>query len=240
MLPLLLLLAGGAITAYAFSPKVKTRVDMFVRSIRSADAAHEVADEKLSRANEATAALQVTPQPSMDPWAVPAGASQSFDLVKAQEAINRAVDYLAEADKANRAAAGQTGVAAVNAGTPEQRQQVAQSANKVLERKDQIDEALRTLGVGSCDVKTYERVTPQAKDALLARLSAEGMTVTGDNPWDIDTNTAGVKLRAVWDSRSNVLKLIVSDKWRIAPCDEVWKRIDPKMKEVVGAWNAWR
>lgn len=270
MLPLLLLLAGGAITAYAFSPKVKTRVDEFVRAITSAATAHKEADANLSRATAATAALQATqdvaptsnaavvPQlaqgtaqtvatalQAATSWAQPffepapqAEPSQSQQAV--QETYNTAVDYAATAMDAIRRAAKETASAAMNAETPEQRQAVAESATMVLERKDQIDEALSTLGVGACDVQTYERVTSAAKDALLGRLSAEGMTVTGENPWDIDTGTAGVKLRAVWDPRSNVLKLIVSDKWRIVPCEEVWKRIDPKMKEVVGAWNAWR
>jgi hypothetical protein len=157
-----------------------------------------------------------------------------------QEAADVAVDYAAAATEANRAAAQETASAALNAETPDQRRAAAESAVKVLDREKQIADALQSLGVGECDVRTYQGVTPQAKDALLAKLSAEGMTVTGSNPWNIDTGEYGVKLRAVWDFRSNVLKLIVSTKKFYVPCSEVWKRIDPKMKEIVGSWRVWR
>lgn len=264
MLPLLLLLAGGAITAYAFSPKVRTGVDEFVRAIRSADAAHEAADENLSRANDATAsALQVAQQATAaaqqaasavwqmaTSWAQPFTSAQpmaptdpsvlaaSADIqALAPEQTDAAIDLAAAATEANRVAARETASAALNATTDEQRRAVVESAAKVTERETQIAEALRTLGVGECEVKTYPNITAQAKDELLSKLNAEGMTVSGDNPWNIDTGEHGVKLRAVWDFRSNSLKVIVTSKLFYVPCIEVWKRIDPKVTEIVGVWT---
>ena len=260
MLPLLLLLLGGAITAYGLSPGVKTRVDEFVRSIRSADVAHQAADANLSRANEATnVALQAATaaqEAASAAWraatawtqpftsAVPAtpdpSAAPPPDLeVYAPEATEAAVDFAAAATEANREAARETSSAAMNAQTDDQRRAAAESAGRVLEREQEIAEALRTLGIGECDVQTYYNVTSAAKDTLLTKLNAEGMTVTGNNPWNLDTGEHGVKLRAIWDFRSNELKLIVTSKQFYVPCSEVWKRIDPKLKEVVGAWYPW-
>jgi hypothetical protein len=255
MFPLLLILLGAGLTAYSVSPSVKTRVDEFVRSIKGAEAAHQDADASLSRANEASAAAlqaaqgatalvqqlwQTVTSPFTGQPSAPAVPPASSPDPQVQNATDIAVDYAAAAKQANRAAAKETANAAVNAETPEQRRAVAESANKVNQREQQITAALQSLGIGECDVRTYQRVTAQAKDALLARLHSEGMTVTGDNPWNIDTNEYDVKLRAVWDYRSNELKLIVTSKMLLVPCSEIWNRIDPKMKEIVGGWRSWR
>jgi hypothetical protein len=77
-------------------------------------------------------------------------------------------------------------------------------------------------------------VTPQVRDAILAKLHAEGMTVTGDNPWDVNTQVAGVKLRAAWDPRTQMLKLIVSASALYAPCAVIWERIDPVLRDIIG------
>ena len=60
------------------------------------------------------------------------------------------------------------------------------------------------------------------------------MTVTGDNPWDIDTQVAGVKLRAAWDPRALVLRLIETASALYAPCGVIWDRIDPKLRGIIG------
>ena len=156
----------------------------------------------------------------------------------AQAAADAAVDHAAAAIEANQAAALNTAEAAKNAQDEAQRQAAAQSAAKVLEREKKIAAALVSLGVGQCDVKPYPRVTERVKNALLAKLRTEGMVVTGDNPWNIDTRQYNVKLRAVWDPSARVVKLIVtSGKGGLAglvTCKEIWKKIDPIMKEVIG------
>ena len=72
------------------------------------------------------------------------------------------------------------------------------------------------------------------QDLILAKLHGDGMTVTGDNPWDIETHQADVKLRAVWDGKTQVLKLIVASSAAWAPCSVIWDRIEPKLREVIG------
>lgn len=201
-----LALAGG-LAAYEFSPGTHTWVDDHVAALRAAIAAHQEADAHMQSA---------------------AIAASTGDVGKAQQRV-------AEAGAANQVAAQKTTDAAVTAKTPQQRQAAAQSAAKVDDRSQQIVAAMEHLGVGRCGVRAYAGVTPQVKDALLAKLHAAGMFVTGDDPWDIDTQMLGVKLRAAWDPRAQQLKLIVT----AAPqsqgvCALIWNRIDPIMKGVVG------
>lgn len=210
MLPILILavaLAGG-LAAYQFSPAAHAWVDDHVAALRAAIAAHREADTHLQSAAAATSA---------------------GDVAAAQ-------DHVAQAGAANQVAAQKTTEAAIAAKTPGQRQAAAQSAGKVSDRAQQIAAAMGHLGLGQCGVRSYAGVTGQAKDALLARLHAAGMVVTGDDPYDIDTQMLGVKLRAAWDPRAQQLKLIVT----AAPqspgvCGVIWGRVDPILKEIVGA-----
>lgn len=147
-----------------------------------------------------------------------------------------AVEHVAEAAEANRVTAQKTAEAAEAAQTEEQHAEVAEKAAKVAERQDKIAAALAKLGVGQCGVRSYARVTAKVKDMLLAKLNSEGMAVTGNNPWDIDTQMYGVKLRAVWDPKGQVLKLIVTTgKGILVTCARIWERIDPKVKGIIGS-----
>lgn len=178
------------------------------------------------------------PSPTAPPLpSVPADTTDAH-ADAANTARDAAADQVAAATEANRNAAQNTAEAAKNAQTQAEKQAAADSAAKVLEREKQIDDALARLGIGKCGVHVYSAITPQRRDMLITRLRAAGMTVTGDNPWSIDTNMSGVKLRAVWDPRKNVLRLIVND-WgtlaEIAGCDVVWGKIDVRLKEVLGS-----
>jgi hypothetical protein len=149
-----------------------------------------------------------------------------------------AVEHVHEATVANQALAQKTAEAAAAAKTEQQRMAAAQSAAKVIDRENKIAAALVKLGTGQCDVHSYSHVTPQIKDVLLAKLHGEGMTVTGDNPWSIDTHNHDVKLRAVWNPSTQMLKLIVTagaDGLKgLVVCPAVWEKIDPILKEIVG------
>ncbi len=183
-----------------------------------------------------------SPVPSSSPPPQPpAGPAQSVADAHdnaAQTAADAGTDHAADAQAANQAAAQSTADAAKNAKTEADRREVAQSAAKVLEREKKIAQALVSLGVGQCGVRTYARVTDQTTNALLARLHSEGMAVTGDNPWNIETNAYGVRLRAVWDPKALVLKLIVTTGAGgyagLVTCDKIWEKIDPIMKGVIG------
>ena len=336
MIPLILLALGlgAALTVYELSPRTRSRVDAYVRAIRSANVAHQKADAHLGTANavavtavrhaqQANAARQAAtwqtpwspgpapaPAPWMPPWVPmptpmqpapmqPAPMQQQppmqptveqpmpmqptveqpmpmqptveqpmpmqpmpepspaplppppyaqppvpvQDIADAQAnaadvATDVAVDHAAQAIEANQEAAQSTADAAQNAQTEAERQLAAQSAAKVLEREKKIAAALASLGIGQCGVRSYPRVTERTKNALLAKLRSEGMAVSGDNPWNINTNQYGVKLRAVWDPNAQLVKLIVTagkgGYFGAVTCAEIWKKIDPIMKEVIG------
>ena len=265
MIPLILLALGlgAALTVYELSPRTRARVDAYARAIRSANMAHQAADAHLGNTNAAAAAAvrhtqqagaarQATPTPPPVQW-VPTAAQPTptptpstpaplQDVADAQvnaaeAATDAAVDNAVAAIEANQDAAQNTAEAAKTAQDEAQRRAAAESAAKVLEREAQIEEALRTLGVGQCDVKPYPGVTERVKNTLLAKLRTEGMAVTGDNPWNIDTRQYGVKLRAVWDPKAQFVKLIVTTGkggyWGMVTCTEIWKKIDPIMKGVL-------
>lgn len=145
-----------------------------------------------------------------------------------------AVEHVHEATVANQAAAQNTATAAAAAVTEQQRTDAAAAATKVVDRENKIAAVAAKLGVGQCGVRSYAGVTSQKKDTLLAKLHGEGMTVAGDNPWDIDTHQADVKLRAAWDPKTQTLKLIVASSAIYAPCSVIWDRIEPKLREVIG------
>lgn len=85
----------------------------------------------------------------------------------------------------------------------------------------------KTMNDGKCGTHTYDGYDQQKSDAILAEMKKLGFTVTGDNPWDIDTHKFGVKLRAQWDKSTEVLSVIVTDKSVLASCSAVWDKIDP-------------
>lgn len=250
--PLIFLSLGvGVLALYGFSSPARARIDDYLHALRAAHEAHRAADAHLSNANKAavTAAQHVRasmhgqpPVQDVSPLA-PALASPSPASVApvvvdtnaaAQVTASRGVDHAIAATVANQRAAQSTANAARIAQTGAERGAVADSAVKVLERGRMIEEALANLGVGQCGGRSYSRVTPQVRVAILEKLHAEGMTVTGKDPWDIDTQQAGVKLRAVWDPGTQVLKLIVTASALLAPCAVIWDRIDRALRGIIG------
>ncbi len=255
MIPLVFLVLGlgAALVAYESSGRVRTRTDDYVRAIRGAHAAHQAADLHLSDAHVATvvaaqhsqAAIAVQhaaplPSPTLPD---PMQPSPAHDLASAhaeasQVASDVGVDRAVAAKAANQEAARNTAVAAKSAKTEPERIAVAQSASKVLERDKLIASALANFGVGQCGIHSYARVTQLVKDMLLDKLHGEGMIVTGDNPWDIETHQYDVKLRAIWDPKEQSLKLIVTAGQGgyagLVTCDQIWGRIDPIVKGVIG------
>lgn len=252
MVPLILLVLGFGALAYGLSSRVRSRVDDYARAIRAAHEAHREADVHLANANRAAGVVE-RPRSLMNgrssrptgsvpklisPSSVPAPVSPGSSAITRaddQAPADQGVDHVIAATVANQRAAQSTVDAAKAAQTGAERSIVADSAGRVLERGKRIEEALASLGVGQCGVRSYDRVTSQMRDAILQKLHTEGMTVTGTDPWDIDTQIAGVKLRAVWDPEAQVLKLIVTASSLLAPCSVIWQRIDGALRGIIGS-----
>ncbi len=236
-LVLLALGLGVALTAYELSPSMRASADDYARVIREAHEAHRVADAALNTANLAANAVAQHAQAAQQAVQTTAPTQISPPVADAhsnaaQVAADAGVDHVMTAVDANQEAARQTAAALQKAKTEAERAAAVESAAKVSAREKEIADALAKLGVGQCGVRSYERVTAQVRDALLAKLRSAGMTVTGNNPWNIDPQQSGVKLRAVWDPKALRLKLIVTSTG-LGWCSIIWDRIEPKMKEVL-------
>ena len=88
---------------------------------------------------------------------------------------------------------------------------------------------------GQCGVHTYHNYTQERINKLLDELKKLGFTVTGSNPWDVDTHNHGVKLRGQWNASTGDLSVIVTDKSWIVSCSMVWGKIDPILEHVATA-----
>ena len=197
-----------------------------------AAAAQALLQDNMIKAGLARAAVQPP-----DPWAQPAPsapADPTSIAVRGATLLKSAWESLLAAGAANAKAAAATTAMAATAKTPQEKERVAQSANLVETRGKTIKDAQATLGgTGHCGLRTYG-VSAAQKDALLAKLRASGMVVTGSNPWDIDTKTVvHVRLRALWEPAAQVLHLIV-----VAPtdpslypalCGLIWGQIEPAL-----------
>jgi hypothetical protein len=83
-----------------------------------------------------------------------------------------------------------------------------------------------------CSAKTYDGITKFKIGVITQRLGEQGVSVSGDNPWDADTHKSGVKLHSSWDEGSGILTVEVSDKDFYVPCGKIWGTIDPLVQEV--------
>ena len=80
---------------------------------------------------------------------------------------------------------------------------------------------------GKCGVHHYANITQAKVNSMLEELKKHGYKVTGNNPWDIDTKSHGVKLRGTWDKAHSSLAVIVTAKGLLVPCSMIWDKIDP-------------
>ena len=85
---------------------------------------------------------------------------------------------------------------------------------------------------GQCGIHKYPGYSKSKIDAVLAALRANGATVSGDNPWSVDTRKHGVKLSGAWDAASSELRVTVADKNFYVSCDKVWETLDQLLGHV--------
>jgi hypothetical protein len=65
-------------------------------------------------------------------------------------------------------------------------------------------------------------------DAMVKKLSSV-MTVTGSNPWTLDTHNHGVVLSASYDASSRMLTVRIAAKNGFVPYIAVWNKVAPMM-----------
>jgi len=79
---------------------------------------------------------------------------------------------------------------------------------------------------GKCGIHSYGNIDQKKINIILEALRKSGATITGNNPWDVNTNSNGVKLRGSWVSQTSTLSIIVTDKNFYVPCKMIWDKID--------------
>ena len=80
---------------------------------------------------------------------------------------------------------------------------------------------------GKCGAHHYANIDQSKIDKMLAALREEGATITGNNPWDVDTHNHGIKLQGTWNQGTSTLTIIVTAKGFLVPCYKIWDNIDP-------------
>lgn len=84
-----------------------------------------------------------------------------------------------------------------------------------------------TTSTGKCGVHYYANITQAKITTMLAELQQQGCTVTGSNPWTINTNKYSIVLQGTWVEATSTLSVIVTDKSFLVPCSKIWDMIDP-------------
>lgn len=104
-----------------------------------------------------------------------------------------------------------------------------------------IDELIRQLDVAEteaalatsvCGTRSYPNITQAKVEAMIKALRDNGATVTGNNPYDVDTHRHGVKLRASRNATNNVLTVEVTAKAWFVPCGRIWSEIEKYLPHV--------
>jgi len=84
----------------------------------------------------------------------------------------------------------------------------------------------------NCGEHHYANITQSKINAIMDALKKNGATITGNNPWDVDTHKYGIKLRGTWNSANLTLSIIVTNKDIYVPCSKIWDTIDPLINHI--------
>ncbi len=84
------------------------------------------------------------------------------------------------------------------------------------------------------DFRTYPNIGRHQIDVMLGELLINGATITGNNPWHIDTRQSGVKLRGEWSEDSSTLSVTLTGKGWYAPSSVIWRTIESLISQISG------
>ncbi|MEM9598882.1 MAG: hypothetical protein AAGD06_31735 [Acidobacteriota bacterium] len=83
-----------------------------------------------------------------------------------------------------------------------------------------------------CGERQYGKITLVKMEKILSELRRHGATVSGDNPWDVDTGKHRIKLRGSWNQADMTLTITVTAKNWYVPCSRIWRTIDDLIHEI--------
>jgi len=79
---------------------------------------------------------------------------------------------------------------------------------------------------------SYDNISRTTMETIIAALTTHGSRVTGDNPWTIDTQKHGVRLKGVWTEATSTLDITVTHADWYVPSQTLWENIDYLMGRV--------
>lgn len=88
------------------------------------------------------------------------------------------------------------------------------------------------MSTPNCGTHNYGPFDRTTIDKMIQELNAQGYTVTGNNPWNIDTHKYSIKLQATWNPATCMLAVTVTDKSVLVPCSKIWDVIDPLLHHI--------
>ncbi len=80
--------------------------------------------------------------------------------------------------------------------------------------------------MGGCGTHSFRNISQDKINMALEALKKYGATVTGDNPWTVDTHNFGIKISAHWDPSDLALNIAVTDSDGSIPCSMIWSYLD--------------
>ena len=86
--------------------------------------------------------------------------------------------------------------------------------------------------IGRCGERIYDGIDNVLMDEVIKALKDSGADITGENPWEVDVNKAKIILVGQWDSKTELLTVIVKNKAKLAPCKKIWKSIDKLIDKI--------
>jgi len=82
-----------------------------------------------------------------------------------------------------------------------------------------------------CKPFEVENIDAELKEKILQGLIGAGADVDGDNPWEVDLNRGGVKVKAEWDEVKEIIKISVLKRKRIVSCKRIKREIIKGIEE---------
>lgn len=78
----------------------------------------------------------------------------------------------------------------------------------------------------------YDNIDQNRIDEMIEALKENGATVSGENPWLIDTHKKDVKLKGHWNQADSTLTVSITDKSWYVPDSKIWEVIDPLLNQL--------
>jgi hypothetical protein len=81
----------------------------------------------------------------------------------------------------------------------------------------------------------YDNITRSRIETMFDALRSKGSLVSGNNPWDINTQKHGVRLRGEWNEATSTLSItVLAADWYV-PREAVWNKINSLIRRLQDA-----